>query len=360
MDILNSKNPEDFIKPQILNLGKCNYRRYGAEIEIQNKNTSKLGPYLDNDDDMINCAEIEDDLEIKVTKSGKFIAQFHIAPVFYPTIIGVKGTNKRQLESATDTSIKIPKVGESGNIIITGNSERSISSAHARLQMLVLQLRDKQQMTHFISVPVASSEIDKQFQIFKSNLLDGPPLRGVDDSIFQRPNKFHLTIAPLVLMDDIEKLLAIQLLQECKEEIISPLFKNADPMRIILEGLEIMNDDPSDVDVLYAKVKLSLPKYGSSFQSMADKIVEHFANKGLIRKQYESVKLHVTLMNSLFRRGNAQNERHVRESFDATYILQKYKNFRFGETDLNAVHLSIRFVNTDGKYYDSLSTINIF
>lgn len=31
-------------------------------------------------DDMINCGEIDDDVEIKVTKSGKFVTQMHVAP----------------------------------------------------------------------------------------------------------------------------------------------------------------------------------------------------------------------------------------------------------------------------------------
>lgn len=51
------------------------------------------------------------------------------------------------------------------------------------------------------------------------NLLNGPPLRGVDESIFQNPDKLHLTIATLVLLDDVEKELAIRTLHECKEEI---------------------------------------------------------------------------------------------------------------------------------------------
>lgn len=47
-----------------------------------------------------------------------------------------------------------------------------------------------------------------------------------------------------------------------------------------MDGLEIMNDDPTEVDVLYAKVKIDVPKYNSSFQKMCDQIVEHFSNKG--------------------------------------------------------------------------------
>lgn len=51
-------------------------------------------------------------------------------------------------------------------------------------------------------------------------MLNGPPLRGIDETIFQKPEKFHLTVATLVLLDEVEKDVAIQTLQECKELIV--------------------------------------------------------------------------------------------------------------------------------------------
>lgn len=57
-------------------------------------------------------------------------------------------------------------------------------------------------------------------------------------------------------------------------------FNTSDDLKIVLEGLEIMNDDPSDVHVLYGKVKVNLPKYNSSFQKMADYIVTQYSKKG--------------------------------------------------------------------------------
>lgn len=42
----------------------------------------------------------------------------------------------------------------------------------------------------------------------------------MDETLFQNPNKFHLTIAPLVLLDDVEKEQAMLAFQECKNEII--------------------------------------------------------------------------------------------------------------------------------------------
>lgn len=62
-------------------------------------------------------------------------------------------------------------------------------------------------------------------------------------------------------------------------------------------------------------------------------------------------------MNSLFRQskfGKAE-----RESFDATYILEKYKDFIFGETDLKDVHLSIRLTTDSNKYYKSETVVTL-
>lgn len=120
----------------------------------------------------------------------------------------------------TGAHIKIPKQGETGDIIITGVSERDVTSARNRINMIVLQFRDKHQVTHFVSIPVVSEQMKHNFELFKSNILNGPPLRGVDETIFQKPEKLHLTIATLVLLDEVEIDTAVQAMQECKDEII--------------------------------------------------------------------------------------------------------------------------------------------
>lgn len=83
-------------------------------------------------------------------------------------------------------------------------------------------------------------------------------------------------------MDNEERRLAGQLLQECQEEIVKyafqliffllyytlndkisillyrPILQENGPIEIKLCGVEYMNDDPSEVDVLYGKVTASL------------------------------------------------------------------------------------------------------
>lgn len=57
-------------------------------------------------------------------------------------------------------------------------------------------------------------------------------------------------------------------------------------------------------------------------------------------------------MNSIFRNAEAdENVRVKRKSFDASLILEKFRNFKFGTVDLKNLHLSIRFQFGDDKYY---------
>jgi len=44
--------------------------------------------------------------------------------------------------------------------------------------------------------------------------------RGVDSSVFQTPEKLHLTLGTLVIMDENERATAAQTLAECKANVI--------------------------------------------------------------------------------------------------------------------------------------------
>lgn len=67
-------------------------------------------------------------------------------------------------------------------------------------------------------------------------------------------------------------------------------------------------------------------------QALADALVDRFVSAGLMERQYDRVKLHITVMNTLFRKDSkttsAQNFPHnkvpekERESFDARKVLE--------------------------------------
>lgn len=59
----------------------------------------------------------------------------------------------------------------------------------------------------------------------------------------------------------------------------SQLTKNLGPLKIRVKGLEYMNDDPTEVDVLYGKVEIEGDK-NQLLQQISDELVEYFVEEG--------------------------------------------------------------------------------
>ena len=100
---------------------------------------------------------------------------------------------------------------------------------------------------------------------------------------------------------------------------------------------------------------------------ISDHVVESFDKSGLMKKQFERVKLHATVMNSLcrvdandeneneFSQQNTRGNKSSRESFDARNIL-KY----FGRHVINQLDISIRYTADINGFYDHLAKINFY
>lgn len=319
----------------------------------ENPKQNYLRPYEDNEEGLIDCGDIEENYDIVLTKSGKFMTSFYVPSSLLSFIIGPKGSKLKSLQKNTNTVIKIPKLNETGDVKITGDTERKVASARTQISMIVFQRKDKLPVSHFVSIPMCSDSVEAKFKEFQENILRDPP-RGVSRSIFQSPKKLHLTIITIKLVDEEEIEAAKQVFKKCYDEIILNLFMKNQTYNIVLQGLEIMNDDPSEVNVLYGNVHMSDKKQTEQFQEMADKIADYFYMAGLARKQYDRVKLHVTLMNTRYRNPEERNE-----SFDAMDILKGYKDFYFGSVVFKKIHLSIRFTSGDNAYYEPALVLEI-
>ncbi|PNF20325.1 Activating signal cointegrator 1 complex subunit 1 [Cryptotermes secundus] len=270
--------------------------------------------------------ELGESFEIETTEDGRYRASLLIPRYYFARVVGSKGAVRRRLENETKTQIHVPRQGQDGCIVIIGSTKSMVSAAGRRINLIVMSARQKQQFTHFLSIPMVGDSIKKRFMIFKEEVLDiCKNSHGIDASIFQVPEKLHLTLGTLVIMDTNDREKAARTLAECKESIITPLLKNR-ALVVCMAGVEYMNDDPAEVDVLYGKVHV---KDGSRMlQEVADGVIDHFCSKGLMEKRYERVKLHVTLMNTLFRSDDAESEmsrrkQKHRETFDATNILKE-------------------------------------
>ncbi|KAM3859691.1 activating signal cointegrator 1 complex subunit 1 [Diretmus argenteus] len=351
----------DILRPALVNIDGRIYRRNAVKEETyeEEEDFAYVGP-----PETEELAEDEacDSQHIEQTDKG-FRCAIDVPSVLYKYIIGKKGETRRRLESDTKTSISIPKPGVEGQIVITGSQRAAVSSAVTRVEVLVESFRRKQPFTHFLSFALNDPQIQEGFLRFKDEVLEQCSQdHGVEGSVFQNPAKLHLTVCTLALLNDMEVVKACECLQECQNFIRD--ITEGKPLPLEVTGIEYMNDDPAMVDVLYAKVNVK--DRSEKLQVIADRLVDHFVSAGLMVREWDKVKLHGTVMNTLYRKdstaedvgGPGRQAMKEREAFDARNILKNFGAYHFGEFDLNAVRLSQRYSSDCTGYYTSAGNIN--
>ncbi|KZC07262.1 PREDICTED: activating signal cointegrator 1 complex subunit 1 [Dufourea novaeangliae] len=343
------------LKPELVWVdGRC-YRM------LEKTESDGIVPYTEDDYfDHENQEEFNDaDIEITPYGSSRFQHSFHVAKSFFPIIIGSKHTVRKRIETETKTSIRIPKMGQDGDIVITGFSRKGIITARRRIDLLIETSRKRLGYTHFLSIPLHDGHIIMKFNEFKNNVLteSGKGSRGVNEKIFQTPSKLHLTIGLLKLLDNAEREQAIAALEHCKKHIVKPIVKKYGQIPICLQGTEIMNDDPAETRVLYAK----LIDKNNALQEVADEIVNYYASIGMLQKERETVKMHVTLMNMKFKQRDEDGSKAHKstETFDGSGILKAHADTCFGETVLKEIHISQRHTIGTNGYYQTTAKIDL-
>ncbi|XP_032453042.1 activating signal cointegrator 1 complex subunit 1-like [Nasonia vitripennis] len=271
--------------------------------------------YGSNDEESCDAS-----IEIVPSRGNRYKHSFHVNSNFFRFIIGAKGATLKRMAADTNTLISVPKLGQDGDIVITGVSRRDIMAARRRIDILIETSRSKLEFTHFVSIPGNSDEIKENFKKFKDEILRNcsTGVRGLKEEIFQKPERLHLTLIMLVLLDEEDRKKAIEVLEICKEQVVIPTLKKNGPITIEFKGVQIMNDDPSEVEVLYIQAHDTT----GCLQKISDDIADYFIDRGLTRRQYDKVKLHMTAMNSQFLKPEIQEYHRKRETFDATNILK--------------------------------------
>jgi activating signal cointegrator complex subunit 1 len=106
--------------------------------------------------------------------------------------------------------------------------------------------------THFISFPLKDPIVKQKVQALHTEIL-ALNLPNVDNSIFLRPEKFHLTIGVLKLYTKSDVEGAVKLLKDLSSEIYDLVGTRTTVAK--LTGLEIMEDNPLQANVVYAKIE---------------------------------------------------------------------------------------------------------
>lgn len=351
----------DVLRPPLLNINGRIYRRNIIKEEHyeEEEDFTYMGPA--ESEELV--ADETCDLHLIEQTDRGYRCAIDVPSVLYKYIIGKKGETRRRLEADTKTSISIPKQGVEGQIVITGPTKSAVSSALTRVEVLVESFRKKQPFTHFLSFPLNDSNIQEGFLRFKEEVLQKCSQdHGVEESIFQNPLKLHLTIGTVTLLNEMEVRKASEHLQECQNFIRD--ITEGKPLPLEVTGIEYMNDDPGMVDVLYAKVHVK--DRSDKLQEIAERLEEHFVSAGLMARERDRVKLHGTVMNTLFRKdssaedsgGTGRQNTSEREAFDARNILKEFGAYCFGEFELNSVHLSQRYSSDCTGYYTSAGSVS--
>ncbi|XP_033112612.1 activating signal cointegrator 1 complex subunit 1-like [Anneissia japonica] len=360
----------DVLKPPIVNIGGRLYRKNPLSQTNQSWNEAEEDevPYVEDD---IACDDGPCGLDdIKHTEKGYEI-KMDVPSGFYGLIIGKKGETKRRIETETNAKIFVPKGQQEEEITINSEARKNVIAARDRIALLVESARQRQPFTHFLSIPLVTPETKEAVQQFKSDVLSScSESEGLDETMFQKPEHLHLTLGTLVLMNKHEVEKATILLHKCKTDIISAILQNQ-PLELSISGLEYMNDDPAQVDVLYCNVQPT--DNSNKLQLLADSLVEQFVSEGLMQRQYDRVKIHGTLINSLFNKepdgekGNwdkgrgkgYRKEQKKRKSFNARSILEIFSDYNFSTCHLDEIHISVKGSNSENQFYRNEGFISL-
>lgn len=207
------------------------------------------------------------------------------------------------------------------------------------------------------TVPFTTDEIKSNFVKFRDEILSDNEFEAIDEQLFQKPEKLHLTLTMLVLSNEQLERDACEALKNCKADIIDKVLEG-NLLNVELSGISIMNNDPKRVSVLYGKIQ------SEKLQKIANKITKYFAVKGLIQVIRADVTLHVTLMNVSFLKKKAEASTSSRNfvqrpKFDASKVFEKYKNFHFGSLTLSEVRISKLGGKEPTGFYESLDVLTL-
>ncbi|XP_037554728.1 activating signal cointegrator 1 complex subunit 1 isoform X1 [Dermacentor silvarum] len=306
---------------------------------------------------------------------GFFRLTHYVPQKFIPRLCGKKHVVRIQMEHDTNTSIKVPSPDSCEDVIITGQREQDVESAHLRISATVSGMRQHEHYTHFVCFPLNNQKLGGTLEEFKEIVMKSCTGRGLDASLFVNKQKLHLTIGMLVLLDAKECSMAQKVLEGCKD-LVTTILKD-EPLMVRVHGLEIMNDDESEVDVLYAKVSSSYIKEGPSrspgkcrLQLLADAVAQRFLDSGFMLRQQdrgrgpEHVKLHMTIMNTRLREQRFATEntalppaRKPRNSFDASAIMKRNRDFSFGRVHVPSINVVHPHNCDDDGFYKKIATL---
>ncbi|PAV87699.1 hypothetical protein WR25_03738 [Diploscapter pachys] len=274
--------------------------RQGQERQDRDKHEVK---------EFVKCKDDE-----RVSTNGeKWIASFAFPSIFHAKLIGTRRANLDKLEKATSCKVKVPKKDsrwEKDLEIASVGGLDCVTRCLDRLEIVLADCKKKARVTHFVAIPCNTEEVQNRFEAFRiaitgSNEFHVRILHTFKhaiclqestrkEALFTSAARLHLTIATVWIFDQNDEREVEELLRKMGKEVRKE-FKGTN-IELALQGVDIMNDDPKEVDVLFARVQ------GEGVQKIANFVAKKLIESGRAKNEFErvDVKLHMTLMNSRY------------------------------------------------------------
>uniref|UniRef100_A0A6B2LAP0 K Homology domain-containing protein n=1 Tax=Arcella intermedia TaxID=1963864 RepID=A0A6B2LAP0_9EUKA len=295
-----------------------------------------------------------------VTPQGEHYSLLDIPSVYFPFIIGKHGNTKYNIEKDSGARLFVPK-NQNEVFTVSGPTKNSVLKAKTKIEIICETANENLPYTHFLSIPVNFPELMTSVSNFQKEIIqesERVPIEGFDGSICQPPESLHLTLLMLKLHTEKQ----VQTAQDILKKITPELYDMLETRSLVVrfKGLEIMNDDPSQVDVLYLQVLET--DSSNRLAKLSKFIVDQFKKHNLVSaEQDRPVKLHVTLFNTRYRRKEEEqphpSAKVHRETFDAHGIINKYQDHDFGTLKIPELHLSQRSAYDKKGYYKCVSKV---
>lgn len=319
-----------------------------------------IGQGRTRNESMEGILEETEDTRIQVINKKKWSAKIFVPKCFLGKLIGTNRRALNALENDTQCRIKTPRGGESFPCEISSIvSLECVQRCLDRIDIFIADARKTARVTHFVAFPCDQHEVKKNFNIFKQFVMENERVDESckDSQLFTKSSRLHLTLAVVRIFDDVdlEKTFSVfkVIEQEIRVMISCSLFAN-------IQGIDIMNDDPSQATVIYANIT------GDSIQDVADHISRRLIEFGIASTKknntncFEEVKLHMTLMNARYStQKSVKSKQNL--TFDATNILQDLKDFHFGYIPLTEICLCpLGSSSSDSdEFYEKIARIEL-
>lgn len=314
-------------------------------------------------------------------RGDRFVGGVEVAQRFISFVVGKKGKTLQSIQRDTGTKITVPKHSKGKRqepnsmhrFEVEGDELESVREALDRIQIVVASKEDETAYTHFLSIPLNSEQMQARFASFEDDVMK-INARGIESKLFTRRERLHLTLCMLRLPSQQQIDQAISVLKSLTYKLNDLLLsqfpqdrekeEHTHKLHLRPKGLEIMNDDHKEVDVLY--VKLAQDQGLAKLKTILRVVLLEFVHQGVLTQSEVdkqrlleggevTVKFHMTLMNSKHRTKGAGG----RETFDAKDVFQKFANVDFGSEPVPSIHLSAMAGSGESGYYACAHTINI-